>query len=412
MLSKVRKFQEGEKLCQVCGDPLPAIICTSGRKWFVCKKEECRKPVHAKKNICRYIGPGEKKCDAPLCTKFIPAGRYSTLRKHFFCSSGCALRFYDSRHQPNTKCALPSCGAPLYRKPLKGSRHSFCSLSHAAAYRSQRISRERAGRFSRFLEEYFSSFASRHYRPRTHRTVRCDLLRFFAFLRAKNIWSLRQVTPRTITEFLSWGEAGVLGKRKKGWAPRSIGTFMSWLIHEGYFKGANPVIPRIHSRAKERRLPRPYSDEQLRALWRILGERGDALSRLAVAIGEEGGLKISETCNLHLPDVDQKRQRLFVRLPNKTMVERWVPYHEKTRRCLEEWLKERDNSCGHDFLFHNKLGKPLTHFALWGHLRTIFDGYHTKKGRSYGEVFVGFKYHRLRHSMATRLGTTGSRPLH
>jgi len=89
------------------------------------------------------------------------------------------------------------------------------------------------------------------------------------------------------------------------------------------------------------------------------------------------------------------------------MQERWVPYHEKTRRYLEEWLRERDNSCGHDYLFHNSLGDPMKPSTLWWHLRVIFDGFRTKKAAKYDEVFKGFKYHRLRHSMTSRLANHG-----
>jgi len=215
------------------------------------------------------------------------------------------------------------------------------------------------------------------------------------------------VSPKTITAFLASGQRDNGEKRQQIWALRSVSTFMAWLACEGYRKDPNPVIPKLHRMPKAKRLPRPYSDEELQTIWRILDKRGDSLSRLTVAIGEEAGLRISETCRLHLSDVDQKAQRLFVGLPNKTMQERWVPYHEKTRRYLQQWLNDRDAACGHDFLFHNTLGDPLTPLVLWGHLRTILDGYKTQRRRTYDEVFDGFRYHRLRHTMASRLGNHG-----
>lgn len=215
------------------------------------------------------------------------------------------------------------------------------------------------------------------------------------------------MTPRTITEYLSGGNGKDGRVLRRQWTISRISVFMSWLIHEGHIKGPNPVLAQLHHPIKERRLPRPYTEEQLKNIWRILQKRGDALSRLAVAIGEETGLRILETANIRLPDVDRKAHRIFVRLPNKTMQERWVPYHEKTRRYLEDWLKERDSSCTHDFLFHNIRGGPMTHTSLWRHLRVIFDGYITKLRKTYDEVFVGFKYHRLRHSTASRLANYG-----
>ena len=67
----------------------------------------------------------------------------------------------------------------------------------------------------------------------------------------------------------------------------------------------------------------------------------------------------------------------------------------------------RDKACRHDYVFHNSLGKPLTSNTLWRHLRRIFDGYQTKRRPTYEEVFDGFKYHRLRHSLASSLANHG-----
>ena len=407
MYSHLRTFQEGEKKCEVCGDPLPAFTCTNNKRVFICSKKECQAVAFARKYKMRAVGAGEIKCDAPGCGNFIPAGQYSTRRKHYFCSQFCEGLFFKTTREPNARCEFPGCGAPVFRKGYKGARHRFCSPEHAAAYHSEQVTRERSGRFRKILEEYFNKFARAHYRPNAHATVRCSLLLFFEFLRSKGIRSLKSVTPRTITEYLAGGNGKSGGVLRRQWTLSALSTFMAWLIHEGYLKGSNPVISRLHHPIKERRLPRPYNEELLEKIWRILMNRGDALARLTVAIGEESGLRISETAHIRLPDVDQKAQRIFVRLPNKTMEERWVPYHEKTRRYLEEWLKERDSSCTHDFLFHNKLGDPMTAPTLRRHLRVILDGYETQLRGTYDEVFDDFHYHRLRHSMASRLANHG-----
>lgn len=116
---------------------------------------------------------------------------------------------------------------------------------------------------------------------------------------------------------------------------------------------------------------------------------------------------ISETSNLRLPDVDLERQRLLVRLPIKTATERRVPFHEKTKRYLKEWLKVRDCSCSRDFLFHNTPGKPMNGNTLWRHLPKIFDGDRTKRRPTYDEVFDGSTYHRLRYSLGSSLANHG-----
>ncbi|MCL5669969.1 MAG: site-specific integrase [Acidobacteria bacterium] len=409
MRDKVYRFKEGEKRCRVCGGPMPALTYAQTRKAFVCSKEECRKAFYGHSPRWRQIGANEIKCEAPGCPNYLPAGWHFARRKRFFCSYACIMRFYQRRRAPNTRCALPSCRVPIMRLKKKGYRKRFCSIKHAALYRAQQHNRKKAGKyFGRLLEDFTENFVRIHYRPRTVGSIRSHLLRFFAFLRERKIRSLRQITPRTITAFRVWESENCRGGGpRRDSAVKYISVLMAWQIHQGYIKGPNPVIPRIHGTRRERRLPRPYSQEADRTMWRILEKRGDALSRAAVAIGAETGLRISETANLRLPDIDQKSQTIFVRLPNKTSTERRIPYHEKTRRYLEEWLKVRDSSCSHDFLFHNSLKKPLASSALWKHLRMIFDGYLTKRREKYDEVFDGFQYHRLRHSMASNLANHG-----
>lgn len=131
-----------------------------------------------------------------------------------------------------------------------------------------------------------------------------------------------------------------------------------------------------------RSLPRPYSQQESETIWRILNARGDALSRLGVAIGEETGLRISETAS-------QEFHGALGAVPRED------------EEVLAEWLTVRDKSCSHDLLFYNSLGKPLTSNTLWRHLRRIFDGYQTKRRPTCGEVLDGFKYHCLRHSPAS-----------
>jgi site-specific recombinase XerD len=68
---------------------------------------------------------------------------------------------------------------------------------------------------------------------------------------------------------------------------------------------------------------------------------------------------------------------------------------------LDAWLSERNPECGHEFLIYNEFKGPMRYQALRKRLRAVFDG--DKPRAVTGEVFKGFKLHRLRHTMATRL---------
>ncbi len=138
----------------------------------------------------------------------------------------------------------------------------------------------------------------------------------------------------------------------------TISTFFKWQISEGRRKATNPVVGLIHSAPAKHWLPRPLEADEVSLMWSILAERGNARTRFAAAVGEESGLRIGEICNLRLSDVDVRQQRFLIRLPNKTNRERWAHFADKTKRFHIEWMAERDQTCGHDFVLHNILGDP------------------------------------------------------
>jgi integrase/recombinase XerC len=123
-------------------------------------------------------------------------------------------------------------------------------------------------------------------------------------------------------------------------------VFFKWVISVDLRKGGNPVIGMIHHASKKKRLPRPYSRQELTTVWTLLNERGNARLRFAAAVAEESGLRISEICRPRLEDFDLAGQRIFVRLPNKTMTERWAFFSSKTVHFFHEWMAERDPTTG------------------------------------------------------------------
>lgn len=129
---------------------------------------------------------------------------------------------------------------------------------------------------------------------------------------------------------------------------------MDWLIYHGSIKGPNPVIPRIHRTIKERPLPKPYSDEELETIRRILNKHWGEFSRAAVAIGEETGLRTSETSNVRIPDVDWKGQRILVRLPTKTST-----VEDSYRDAMEEAQRKAKEEPSQEF--------SIEEFAAQGH---------------------------------------------
>jgi site-specific recombinase XerD len=94
-------------------------------------------------------------------------------------------------------------------------------------------------------------------------------------------------------------------------------------------------------------------------------------------------------------------------LPNKTSRERYALFSDNAKRCIEAWLEERNEDCGHDFLFHNSMGKPLTKQVLHHEFRrTVCKTYDGKVIHEDG--LDSWSTHRLRHTMASDLVSGGA----
>jgi integrase/recombinase XerD len=277
--------------------------------------------------------------------------------------------------------------------------------------RIERTIRHRAGRFTKLFHEYEKGFAKAHYKARSRTTVRWRLLTFLEFLNTRGFSTIRAVRPNTITEFLEWGQSKGLDRPQLRDTLGSVSVFLDWAAMAGRYKGMNPIQPRMHRLVKPERVPRPLTDQALARIWSTLDKRGTLQQKLAVALGEEAGLRISEVCNLRTSDIDMRGHRIFVRVPNKTDSERWAFFHRKTRRLLCEWLSKRDPGCGHDFLFLNTLNQPLNADRLADQLRRVLAGRNSEsRDRRQAGTSDYFTFHRLRHTLASRLAGKGLSP--
>ncbi len=400
--NKVNTYGDREHNCPVCNEPLPAHQTWPGAQFRFCGKPECYVAFKLTKKV-KYLGPNEHKCEAEGCDNFVPEGLYWFRPTYLTCSPSCWLLRYSADH-PRPPC-LCGCGQIIPVRPHTGDLRisGYFSKSHYNAHQTKANLQESCGQFCAIVEEYFNGFAALHYRDANE--LRAKLFVFFRFLNEKEIASLDDVTPQTITAYLKWGRDS--GRLVAAYSVGALSTFFKWQISEGRRKAANPVIGLIHNAPAKHRLPRPLEADELGLMWKLLGERGNARTRFAAAAGEESGLRIGEICNLRLSDVDVRRQRFFIRLPNKTNRERWAFFADKTKRFYIEWMAERDQNCGHDFVLHNTLGDPSCPSTLSDEFkRTLCKTY---EGTAIHETgFDKWSTHRLRHTMATNLASAGA----
>jgi integrase len=230
-----------------------------------------------------------------------------------------------------------------YCKKLFTKRHTqrsmpFCKMEHFYAWRRQQTDEKKVGAFAPMLQDFMADCVPRFLAPSSFNDVRCNLAAFFHFLRRRRIRSLESVNPRVISSFLA--DLKKTRKKSAGKVVGNIRLFFDWLIINRKRKTANPVIPKFHTQTQVTRLPRPYEAKELQLIHSLIEETGDLRLQLAIAIGEESGLRISEVCNLRLSNVDLEKQQLFVRLPNKTNTERYAPFHTRAKNALAAWLNE------------------------------------------------------------------------
>jgi integrase/recombinase XerC len=280
---------------------------------------------------------------------------------------------------------------------------NYFSKQHASDHRARIYLEDMCGPFLAIVTEYLDGFASQRYKNLG--TIRTSVCPFTLFLNERGITDLERVTPKTITEFISWSEEV---EYKNAAHNISVLTgFFKWAVRHGYRKSTCPVIPEFHGEKRSQHLPRPYSAEEMALIWRLATERGNPRVRAALAIGEEAGLRLGEICRLRKEDVDLEGRQLFVRLPNKTDCERWAPFSDKAARRIAEWISVRDEECGHDFLFYNSLGGPLLPDAMHKEFcRTFCKSINGKTLHSEG--LDEWSTHRLRHNMASNLAAGGA----
>jgi integrase/recombinase XerC len=343
------------------------------------------------------------------CGNFVPAGCYDRRHTNFACSGECWRRLRSEKNLQDglVQCA---CGCGEYFQPWRtgGDRH-FKNREHAGHFRTEEALK-RCGTFLPIVREYLDGFARIHYADSSRGIALTSLVVFCEFLIEKQISTMDAVVPPTITEFLIWGRNN--GRKQVAHSTSSLSTFFNWQIVEGRRVLGNPVVPSIHKIVRNTTESRPLSDDEVDHAWDLLGKRGDAMLRLAMAVGLESGLRISELSNIRLEDVDHVKQRIYVRLPTKTKKPRLVPFGERTRKYIDEWLDVRDRHCGHDHLFVNKFGGPATAQSL----RLAFLKALTKLGKNYynnnttvnADGFEEWSTHRLRHTMSTNLVNGGA----
>ena len=355
----------------------------------VCQSVKIAPKKGAAKASPAHLPPMKKRpdgvCQGPACGKAVSGGFVPLNSKYYFCSKSCDRKAFLLRHKIGD-CEY--CGGPIHGVYAKTRKVRFCSRKCDVDFRNEQLYTP-TGCFRPLIEEYLG--VTNSYSASTLVSVKGSLARFFGHVfTTEKIQNLDAINSRVVTRFMA-------AERKRGIQSANsasrIKVFFDWLYDEERFDKRNPVIPRIHAKS-ELHTRQPYDHTQMSTLWNIVKSSGDTALKLMFSIGEESGLRASEVCNIRLSDVNLRTQKIFVRLPTKNGEPRVVPFHDKVKKYLRQWLRERDPRCQHDYLFHNSWLNPI---------RYSFHDWWRKLYGAKPEPAASFEFHRLRHTWATRL---------
>jgi len=112
-------------------------------------------------------------------------------------------------------------------------------------------------------------------------------------------------------------------------------------------------------------------------------------NRAIILLMLDTGVRASELCDLKIEDVDNKTNRIHVRL-GKGMKERHLPFSPRTGQMIWRYLASRKNTEPTDYLFVGRFNRPMSRTKL----AEMFAGIGKRAGVS------NVHPHRFRHTFA------------
>lgn len=235
--------------------------------------------------------------------------------------------------------------------------------------------------------------------PRTVSWHRHTLAAFVAWGRGQGLDGPTGLTPAHMNSWLAWlrsrpsARGGVL-KPGAVWSMAcSVRAFLAWCVEDEVL-AVNPA--RRLRVLKDRPVPKPFTDEELAALWRVVarlpGVRG-VRQRALVAFLVDTGARAGEVCNLRPDDIDWSSRMALVR--GKTG-EHMVAFGPRAATLLRRWALLRNPGCPAFF--------QTSRSATW----TPNGLLHLVKRLGDRAGVVNAHPHRFRATFATRMCATGN----
>ena len=255
----------------------------------------------------------------------------------------------------------------------------------------------------KLINEYLDCLKyERNYSNNTIASYRREIMHFKVYLVQEGICDYNDVDYLMLRGYLTKLYDENLAKSSINHRLSALRSFFDYLLKEEFIKD-NP-FKLIESQKVGQRNPDFLFQEEMSDLLDSietkdeLGIRNKAMLELMYA----SGLRCSEVANLQVSDIDFNQMVVLVH--GKGGKDRYVPFHEYARDWLIKYIDEARNNLmikneGHNFIFVNKFGNPLTNRGIENIVdRVTFKYDATKK----------IHPHTIRHSFATHLLNAGA----
>ena len=250
------------------------------------------------------------------------------------------------------------------------------------------------------MQEIFNKYtnylvAERNVSPYTVRNYTTDLIDFFNFLRAKKVYSLKEVDRHILRNYLSYLVEQRFVKASIARKLSAIRSFYRYLMREKMVS-ANPVADT--SPKLDKRLPSFLTLEEVKKLLNTpdrstpQGQRNHALLELLYA----SGLRVSELVSLNPGQIDLDTGE--IRVWGKGSKERVTLMGKPAINALNTYINEGRphllSEKGSNALFLNRYGGKLTERSV----QKMFEKYAKISG-----IGKRIHPHMLRHTFATHM---------
>jgi len=198
------------------------------------------------------------------------------------------------------------------------------------------------------------------------------------------------ITVHHIDQFIDWqrelGRASATIQRRL----IAIRMFYDYLAYIQEEEVLNPVIPRRHYPARDRRLPRDVPDDVIGQLFKAMGSH--LRDRTMFTLVLHAGLRIGELSQLRLSDVRLSTEHTpFLRLNGKGQQERVAYLSAAAAQLLGEYLRERPQDAPQQ-VFLNYKGQPIS-----------ITGIQLRLAHYCRQADIWITSHQLRHTYASRM---------